>query len=69
MSKTTKALLVSIGFLLLWVGWCFLAINVVLHILLLHINMDTHIAGPILCAIPFFLYAGGLIAWLRTGDE
>lgn len=68
MSKTTKALLVSIGFLILWIGWCFLAINVVLRILLLHINLDSHITGPILCGLPFFLYAGGLIAWFRIAD-
>ena len=69
MSKTTKALLVSAGFLLLWIGWCFLAIHFVVHILLLHINMDNRIVGPILCALPFLLYAGGLIAWFRTTGE
>jgi hypothetical protein len=30
--------------------------------------LDAHIAGPILCALPFFLYAGGLIAWFQTTD-
>jgi hypothetical protein len=69
MSKATKALLVSVGFLILWVGWCFLAIHVVLHILLFHINMDTRFVGPLLCALPFLLYAGGLIAWFRSADK
>lgn len=69
MTKTNKALLISIGFLVLWVGWCFLAINIVLPILRTHMNMSPHIAGPVLCAIPFLLYFGGLIAWFKTSEQ
>ena len=69
MSKTNKALLVSIGFLILWVGWCFLAINILLPILRAHMNMSPRIVGPVLCAIPFLLYAGGLIAWFKSGEQ
>lgn len=69
MSKNTKALLVSIAFLILWVGWCFLSIQVLLPLLLKHMNMNTDIVGPVLCAIPFILYSLGLIAWFRTSEE
>lgn len=69
MSKTTKALLVSIGFLILWLGWCFLAINVVLPLLLKHVNMSSRVVGPVLCAIPLALYVGGLIVWFKTSES
>lgn len=69
MSKTNKALLVSIGFLILWVGWCFLAINILLPIILTQMNMSTRVVGPVLCALPFLLYAGGLIAWFKSSDQ
>lgn len=69
MSKTTKALLTSIGFLILWVGWCFLAINIVLPILRTHMNMSPRIVGPVLCAIPFLIYFSGLIVWFKTSEQ